>query len=37
MSREEFNALIEMLEGVSRKNPRLYIARIVALVAVAYF
>jgi len=36
MSREEFDALIEKLEGVSRKNPRLYIARVIGLVALAY-
>ena len=36
MSREEFDALIGKLEGVSRKNPRLYIARIIGLVAFAY-
>ena len=36
MSREEFDALIEKLEAVSRKNPRLYIARIIGLIAFAY-
>ncbi len=36
MTREEFDALIQKLEGVSRKNPRLYIARIIALVTLAY-
>jgi Zn-dependent protease with chaperone function len=37
VTREEFDALIQKLEGVSRKNPRLYAARIIALVAFAYF
>ncbi|HTR42310.1 MAG TPA: M48 family metalloprotease [Pseudomonadales bacterium] len=36
MTREEFDYFIQKLEGASRKNPRLYIARIIALVALAY-
>jgi Zn-dependent protease with chaperone function len=36
MTREEFDALIQKLEKVSRKNPRLYIARIIGLVLLAY-
>src|SRR5207247_367974 len=36
MTREEFDALIRRLEEVSRKNPRLYNARVVGLVVLAY-
>ena len=36
MTREEFDVLIRKLEEVSRRHPRLYIARIVGLVALAY-
>jgi len=36
VTREEFDALIQKLEKVSRKNPRLYNARIIGLVAFAY-
>lgn len=37
VTREEFDSLIQKLEGISRKNPRLYAARVIALVAFAYF
>ena len=36
MIREEFDVLIQRLEGVARRHPRLYLARIVGLVALAY-
>jgi Zn-dependent protease with chaperone function len=36
VTREEFDVLIHKLEGVSRKNPRLYIARVISLVSLAY-
>ena len=36
MTREEFDDYIQKLEKVSGKNPRLYAARIIALVALAY-
>lgn len=36
MKREDFDALIRRLEGVSRQNPRLYFARVVGLVLLAY-
>ena len=36
MTREEFDGLIQRLEEVSRKNPRLYNARIIGLVTLAY-
>lgn len=37
MSREEFDVLIHQLEAISRANPRLYTARIIGLVTLAYF
>ena len=36
MTREEFDVLIRKLEAASRRQPRLYLARIVGLVALAY-
>jgi len=36
MTREKFDILVRKLEGFSRKHPRLYTARIVALVVLAY-
>jgi len=36
VTRDEFDHLIQKLEKVSRKHPRLYTARIVCLVALAY-
>ncbi|MDR3460342.1 MAG: M48 family metallopeptidase [Verrucomicrobiae bacterium] len=36
MTREEFDSLIRKLEAVSRRHPRLYLARIIGLVALAY-
>jgi hypothetical protein len=36
MTREEFDVLIRKLEEASRRHPRLYLARIVGLVALAY-
>ena len=36
MTREAFDVLIQRLEEVARKNPRLYNARIIGLVALAY-
>ena len=36
MTREKFDALIQELQEVSRKNPKLYLARVVGLVALAY-
>jgi len=36
VTREEFDVLIQELEKVSRKNPRLYNCRIIGLVALAY-
>jgi Zn-dependent protease with chaperone function len=36
VTREEFDIFIQKLEGVSRKNPRLYIARVIGLVTMAY-
>jgi Zn-dependent protease with chaperone function len=36
VTREKFDALIQRLQEVSRKNPKLYLARVVGLVALAY-
>ncbi len=36
MTREEFDALILRYEKISRERPRLYLARIVGLVILAY-
>ena len=36
MTREEFDGLIQRLEKVSRQNPRLYGARLIGLVGLAY-
>ena len=36
MTREEFDALIQRLEKISRKNPRLYLLRVIGLVVLAY-
>ena len=36
MTREEFDTFIRKLEVVSRQHPRLYLARIIGLVALAY-
>ncbi len=36
MTREHFDALIQTLQEVSRKNPKLYLTRVVGLVALAY-
>jgi Zn-dependent protease with chaperone function len=36
VTREEFDGLIQRLEKISRKNPRLYLLRVVGLVVLAY-
>lgn len=36
MTREEFDSLVRKLEGASKKHPRLYLARVIGLVALAY-
>jgi Zn-dependent protease with chaperone function len=36
MTREEFEALVQKLENVSRQNPKLYRARLIGLVTLAY-
>ncbi|MGA2867834.1 MAG: M48 family metalloprotease [Verrucomicrobiota bacterium] len=36
MTREEFDVLIQRLEKISRKNPRLYLLRVIGLVVLAY-
>jgi Zn-dependent protease with chaperone function len=36
VNREEIDALIRRLEGISREHPRLYVARLVGLILLAY-